>query len=209
MTTGRRRRLAIFTRYPEPGTTKTRLVPALGPDGAADLQRRMTERTLDRMRDLSRPGEPRVDLEIRTSGGTPSSFARWLGPGRSFVDQGAGDLGARMLRTFEDATREGFHATVIIGVDAPELSSTHVREAFDRLARGDLALGPAEDGGYYLIGATRPMPALFADMPWGTGSVLATTLDRARGLGLEAHLLETLRDVDRPEDLRTWHAATD
>ena len=111
-------RLIIFTRYPTPGTTKTRLIPALGPEGAAELQRKMTEHTLASLSPLQEAG---VEIEVRYEGGDEVAMTEWLGDDLLFTPQGAGDLGQRMERAFREAFTAGVHKTVIVGSDCPGL----------------------------------------------------------------------------------------
>jgi uncharacterized protein len=195
-------RLIIFTRFPEPGKTKTRLIPALGPKGAADLQRQMTEQTLIWVRRLA--AESTVALEVRFEGGNKRGFQKWLGQGLHFVPQGIGNLGKRMARAFQEAFQEGAGFVVLIGSDCPGLSPSIGSEAFAALEGHDVVLGPANDGGYYLIGLRQMVPQLFDAIPWGTEIVFSKTLDIAKGLGLRMHCLVPLDDVDRPEDLPVW-----
>ena len=202
-----RDRLIIFTRYPEPGTTKTRLIPCLGPEGAADLQRQMTARVLSQARALR--DRRRLDLEVRHEGGTDLLMRTWLGDGVDYVDQGEGDLGQRMDRTLRDALQQGAVAAVLIGSDIPGITSALLAKAFAKLEAGKVVLGPATDGGYYLIGLTAldmaaVSAAIFADMPWGTSLVLQETCRRLVRLGLSYILLDPLTDIDRPEDLSLW-----
>ncbi len=97
---------------------------------------------------------------------------------------------------------------VLIGSDCPEITAQILSSAFSQLTDYDLVLGPARDGGYYLIGLTAPYPELFQDLPWGTAAVLANTQTRAAQLGLKTALLEPLTDIDRPEDLPGWEKIT-
>ncbi len=198
-------RLIIFTRFPEPHKTKTRLIPALGPGGAADLQRRMTRHTLDTVHKLAKRFS--LSLEVRFEGGTAQKMAQRFGSDVSYRPQGPGDLGARMERAFADAFREGAQRAVIVGTDCPDLSQDLLRDAFERLATSDLVLGPAVDGGYYLIGLRHPTPPLFDSIQWGSEEVLEKTISLAGNLALDVSLLRTLSDVDRPEDLPVWHRA--
>lgn len=198
-------RLIIFTRFPEPHKTKTRLIPALGPEGAADLQRRMTRRTLDTVRKLA-VSIP-LSLEVRFEGGTAQKMAQRFGSDMSYRPQGPGDLGARMERAFADAFREGACRTVIVGADCPDLSQDLLRDAFRHLATSDVVLGPAVDGGYYLIGLRQPRPSLFDSIQWGSEAVFERTISLAGNLALDVSSLRTLSDVDRPEDLPVWRRA--
>ncbi len=199
------RHLIIFTRYPEAHKTKTRLIPALGPEGAAALQYEMTLHT------LRWAGRLRSDLglsvEVRFEGGDEARMRDRFGNGFSYRPQGPGDLGCRMARAVQEGCRSGAQRTVIIGTDCPDISPQLVLTAFDRLITHDLVLGPAADGGYYLIGLRRPDSDLFSDIDWGTGRVFFDTLVRAKQLSLSVFQLETLRDVDRPEDIAVWHRA--
>ena len=193
--TAQRERLIVFTRYPEPGRTKTRLIPALGPDGAADLQRRMTRHVLHQADGLA------AETEIWYEGGGDARMRECFGADRAYRQQSPGDIGERMLAAFTDAFNSGASRVVLIGTDCPGISPALLRQALDALQRNDLVLGPAADGGYYLIGLKRPIPELFDGLPWSTGAVLEATLRICRDLGLKVELLDELRDVDRPEDL--------
>ena len=129
-------------------------------------------------------------------------MAGWLGRDLDYVIQSEGDLGDRMRLAFEKGFRQGWQRVVLIGSDLPELTPSIIRESFDRLASHDLVLGPAQDGGYYLIGLKASCPELFGNpIVWGTKEVLKNTLITADQLGLRTALLVRLRDVDRPEDL--------
>jgi len=200
------RRLILFTRYPLPGRTKTRLIPALGEQGAADLHRAMTEHTVEAVRPL---GEEGVRIEVRYEGGNLSSMAGWLGQNLLFLPQGEGDLGGRMDRAFRDSVKEGAGKTVIVGTDCPDLDAQDIREAFQILDSNSVVLGPAADGGYYLIGIQSGAPerlygALFTTIPWGTSEVFSSTVNALASAGIQAGLLDEKADVDEPEDLVHW-----
>jgi rSAM/selenodomain-associated transferase 2/rSAM/selenodomain-associated transferase 1 len=195
-------RLIIFARYPEPGKTKTRLIPALGPKGAADLHRRMSEHTMAwarRLKDTSG-----LSLEVRYVGGDEHQIKQWLGLDIPCFHQGDGNLGGRMGRAFQETFQAGMNRVIIVGTDCPHLTDDLVQGAFKVLNHDDLVLGPAKDGGYYLIGLIRPIAELFSEVPWGTPEVLKKTLRIAEALQLRVSLLEPLDDVDRPEDLSVW-----
>ena len=197
--------LVVLTRYPVPGRTKTRLIPALGPQGAADLHAELVEHTLcwvDRLR-----RDMRVRVEIAFAGGSQRVMAQWLGPQVAYRAQGAGDLGVRIREAFDGAFRAGMERVVVVGTDCPGLTDDIVHHAFEHLADHDVALGPATDGGYYLIGLSKPAPALFTGLAWGSEDVLARTLEIAEQRGLSVARLEPLDDVDRPEDLHVWRAS--
>jgi uncharacterized protein len=203
------RRLILFARYPVPGRAKTRLIPALGAAGAAALHRRLVLRSL-RTASQACQAVP-ADLEVRFDGGTEQAMSHWLGDSAHFVPQGTGDLGERMAGAFEQSFDTGSRATVIIGSDCPSLSPEIIRAAFARLKQTPVVLGPSWDGGYYLIGLSRPMPELFRGIPWGTDRVLADSLAVLQRRGCKPALLDSLEDIDRPEDLPAWRrvAATE
>ena len=185
-------RLVLFTRFPEPGRAKTRLIPALGPDGAARVHRRLTERSVAAMRASGLP------VEVRITGAEPEAFATWLGGDLAFVPQGRGDLGERLARASADAP------VILLGADTPALSAARLVEAAAARTRRAGVLGPAEDGGYWLLGLSRAMPFLFVDMPWSTDAVFRLTRERLVSAGIQPALLATLADCDRPDDLARW-----
>lgn len=200
MTSNRgKERLIIFTRYPEPGKTKTRLIPALGAKGAANLQRQMTEHTIDRVRELTT--FRLLSVEVYFSGGNLELMQDWLGWDVTYQPQCAGDLGERMVSAFQASFAAGMTGVVIIGTDCPDLNTSMMAKAFELLNEKDLVLGPARDGGYYLIGLRRLIPELFKGISWSTAEVLQQTVAIAQKLELVVAYLSVLNDIDRPEDL--------
>lgn len=200
-------RLIVFTRYPEPGKTKTRLIPLLGPNGAADLHQKMTEHTILQIKKLLK--QHLFDVEIHYDGADNNRMKDWLGADFNYLSQKRGDLGFRMKRCFEDVFASGATRAVIIGTDIPEITPTTILKAFNSLKHKPLVLGPAKDGGYYLIGFQkdafdRPISPLFTGIQWGERDVLNKTLQMAMDLDLDVSLLEELEDVDRPENLAVW-----
>jgi len=190
--------LAVFLKAPRPGTVKTRLVPALGEAGAARLYRALAEvvvaATRPRAGEYDRllffaPAEARAEMEA------------WL-PGEIWIAQEGTDLGARMSAAFAEAFRRGAGRVVLVGSDVPALSRGDVLTALASLPEHDVVLGPAADGGYYLVGLRRPIPVLFTGMAWSTAGVFAATMERAAGLGLSVEVLPERRDVDTVQDLR-------
>ncbi len=184
-------RVVLFTRYPAPGHAKTRLIPAIGADRAAQVHRTLTERTVQAVL------ESGLALELRVTGAPLAEFADWLGAS-SIVDQGAGDLGARLARAGPP------YPTLFIGADAPDLTSDILRNAADVLTRADAVIGPAEDGGYWLLGLARAVDGVFDAVDWGTNIVFRQTMDRLTAAGIDLVLLPELADCDRPEDLARW-----
>lgn len=197
-----KRRLILFARYPVAGRVKTRLVPALGAEAAVGLHRRLVLRTLRTAHGVCQAKN--IELQIHFDGGTQEAMSHWLGSTWRYRRQGEGDLGERMAEAFDDSFREGASATVVIGSDCPSLSPAPVLAAFDALQSHSVVFGPATDGGYYLVGLTRPIPRLFQGVPWGTNSVLKESLAILSGNGDKPALLEPLDDLDRPEDLSSW-----
>jgi rSAM/selenodomain-associated transferase 1 len=197
--------LIIFSRYPEAGRSKTRLIPALGASGAALLHEDMTRHTLKTAAGLARDYPVRV--EVHFAGGDEGLMRQVFGGDFPYRRQAAGDLGQKMQAALKGALSRGASRAVVIGTDCPGLTASRLRQAFEALTTRELVLGPAPDGGYYLIGCRRVWPELFADIPWGTEQVWARTLAAARGAGLTPQVLEPLPDVDRPEDLPVWEAA--
>ncbi|MGB3507733.1 MAG: TIGR04282 family arsenosugar biosynthesis glycosyltransferase [Microcoleaceae cyanobacterium] len=193
------RHLIIFTRYPEPGKTKTRLIPALGEEGSANLQRQMTEQTIAKVKQLVKFVS--LSFEIRFAGGNIQLMQNWLGSDLKHQQQGEGNLGDRMTIAFQSAFNKGNKYVVIIGIDCPKLTIDIIIQAFEKLTQTDLVIGPAIDGGYYLIGLSQFIPELFREINWGSAQVLEKTLTIAQLLNLVVGYLPILSDIDRPEDL--------
>ncbi|BCO07718.1 hypothetical protein GF1_00940 [Desulfolithobacter dissulfuricans] len=200
--------LIIFTRYPRPGEVKTRLIPALGPEGATDLHRTLTERMMTSGRILAslRP----VDLHIFYTGADISLMQQWLGSEATYHVQEGATLGERMAHALETMIEAGGSRILLVGSDCPFLDPDLLATALDRLRHKDAVLGPAVDGGYYLIGIHRGVKVhalrhLFENIPWGSSRVFARTMERIREAGLSCSLLPRHRDIDRPDDLAHLH----
>ena len=192
------RRLLILVRAPRVGQAKTRLIPALGADGAALLHERLTHHCVET---LAPSRHWRTELHCEP--GVDEPLFREIA--RDFqVElhiQVPGDLGQRMFGALAGACRQT-RSAVLIGSDCPLLTGRDIRTAFDRLEAGDDAvIGPAEDGGYYLIGLRHVDPMLFTDIAWGGDAVLAATRERLRHCRWAWSELESRWDVDRPADL--------
>lgn len=196
-------RLIIFTRYPEPGKTKTRMIPALGEVGAANLQRQMTEYTLIKTRDWQ--SNRCLSLEVYFAGGNESLMQAWLGNDLVYRQQSKGDLGQRMMSALQQSFADQMTKVVMIGIDCPDVNQRLINEAFDQLNHHDLVLGPAADGGYYLVGLSHFIPDLFTDIQWGTSQVFSKTKEIAKNLQLSTYYLSVLHDVDCPKDLHFWN----
>jgi uncharacterized protein len=201
MATGTRTggRVAVFAKAPIPGEVKTRLIPALGEQGAAALYRALVTRAIETAVDA---GIGPVELWCASNVGHPF----FVECSRRFVvklvEQGEGDLGARMQRALTAMLSSAVHA-LIVGSDIPAMTPDYLRAADAALAQGhDAVLGPAQDGGYVLIGLRRVAPGLFEHVRWSEPDVLAVTRTRITGLGWRHLELPVLWDVDRPEDLK-------
>jgi uncharacterized protein len=221
-------RLVLFARYPTPGAAKTRLIPAIGPNGAAAIHRKLTERTLTIL------GGSGCPVELQATGAALRSFRNWListpplqGRGKGWgasdtspsntatadtlhpnpsseveglklVEQADGDLTDRLTGALNPAP------VIFFGADTPDLSIGIVKAAIKALVSQDVVIGPAEDGGYYLLGMARPYPDLLHGIDWSTEQVFAQTMAKAKVAKLRVSVLETLADCDRPEDLARW-----
>ncbi|MBL8510911.1 MAG: TIGR04282 family arsenosugar biosynthesis glycosyltransferase [Betaproteobacteria bacterium] len=187
----------IFAKAPEPGQVKTRLIPALGAEHAALLHTALTERLIET---AQQSGADYVELCCAPDADhaffhdCQEDFDVALG------EQGGGNLGERMLRALNRVLK--VHPKVIVvGADCPALTAAHMSAAAAALDAVDVVLAPAEDGGYTLIGARRTHPAMFDGTDWGSETVLAEQRRNLDACGLSRLEIETLWDVDRPEDL--------
>lgn len=195
----------VFAKAPRPGQAKTRLIPALGARGAADLARRMLEHTLAVACDA---GIGPVDLCVAPDAADPVVAELSARHRATTSAQGDGDLGIRMDRALTRALRS-LPRALLIGTDCPALDAHMLRTAAARLTDHDAVFVPALDGGYVLVGLRRPAPGLFTDIGWSTPGVMTATRARARTLGLRLAALDPVADVDVPEDLEhlpsAWH----
>lgn len=193
--------MLVFARAPLAGAVKTRLIPALGAQGAMDLHRQLVSRTLQRA--CAARG---AQVQLWIAGDPLDTFVqdcarRFRTP--VFEQRGA-DLGRRMADAFERAL-SGLDRTagcVLVGTDCPAQTVQDLEQAAEALRSHDAVLQPAEDGGYVLVGLKRPQAELFAAIDWGSPRVTEQTLQRAASLGLALHLLRTLPDLDSASDLQ-------
>lgn len=190
-------RLLIFAKSPVPGQVKTRLIPALGAQGTAALAERLLERTLTEL-----AGAALAPLELWCAPDCHHPTITRLCARLDVVchAQCAGDLGARLQAAAADALCRATRV-LLVGADIPALDAAYCATALDALDSHEAVLGPAEDGGYVLLGIKRAAPDLFRDMPWGDDRVGAITQARIEALGWRCAILPTLWDLDRPEDL--------
>lgn len=199
------RHLLIFARLPELGRVKTRLAAGIGEAAALVVY----EELLALTRAAAAGVAARKTLWL--AGGPAAAAAPaslWPAAECAQQPQPDGDLGVKMAAAFTAAFAAGATAAVVIGTDCPDLRAGHLEAAFAQLATHDLVLGPAADGGYYLLGMKAFQPNLFVHKPWSTAAVRAATLADAQRLGLRVAHLPMLRDVDTAEDLRAWRGGS-
>lgn len=192
-------RLVVFAKAPQPGRAKTRLIPALGAQGAADLARRMLQHTLDQ---ALAANVGTVELCMGPAPGAPAWAGVDLPAGVECCDQGAGDLGQRMARAVDRVTTTLAQPVLLMGTDCPALSAQHIIQAAQQLKQHDAVILPVADGGYVLIGLHAPCSSVFADdMAWSTAVVAGETLRRWAALGHSVWAGPLLHDIDVPDDL--------
>jgi uncharacterized protein len=205
--------LVVFARAPERGRVKTRLAAAIGDDAALACYRALGAAVVDALRPPVAPDGRRAwrTIVAHTPADAAPALAAWLTPahdGLAYEPQADGDLGARMRAAAERAAAGGADRVVVVGTDCPDVDAATVAAALDALGRADVVLGPALDGGYYLVGIRAPVAracaALFDGVPWSAPDTLAVSLARAAAAGLTVAQLAPLRDVDTEEDWRWW-----
>ncbi|WP_201983879.1 TIGR04282 family arsenosugar biosynthesis glycosyltransferase [Hymenobacter rubidus] len=195
--------LLVFARVPALGRVKSRLAAGVGETAALAVYQELLAITRAA---VAASGISATVWLADTAGIEPTAgeAAHW--PELATRCQPAGDLGERMATAFAAAFSAGAGRVAIIGTDCPGLRAAHLTQAHDLLATHDVVLGPATDGGYYLLGLRQPRPELFEDKAWSTATVLADTVADAQRLGLRVALLPELRDVDTADDLAAWRA---
>ena len=183
-------RLHIFCRWPEPGKAKTRLIPDFGPEGAAAIYTKLLAHTVEVAR------ESGIPFELRATGAEPDVFRSALGEELRVIDQGEGDLTDKLARVPAPA--------IVIGSDCPGLTPQHLWAAHDTLATEEMVIGPASDGGYYLLGYNNDARFAFENMPWSTDKVFEETLRRFVARGIRPAVMPELSDIDTAADLEDW-----
>ena len=193
--------LIVFVKNPIPGAVKTRLQTRYAPDQVAALYTAFVRDVLARAESIDIDQRviafdpPDAESEVRALFGGGIE-AQW-----QYVPQVQDDLGARMREALVQQLDAGASAAVLIGTDIPSLPARHITRAFDLLRAKDVVLGPSTDGGYYLVGISKPMPEIFEDVEWSTSSVLAQTIDRVQRAGHTLGLVPPYFDVDTPDEL--------
>ena len=197
----RSEKLLVFVRAPRPGAVKTRLAQAIGAVPACAAYRRIVATLLIHLQSLAA-----VELCF-TPDNAMAEIQPWLKKGWQAAPQGDGDLGLRLHSAFERAFAAGAQRVLAIGSDCPMVTADLLREAWDGLQTHDVVLGPATDGGYWLIGLRQLQPNLFRGVQWSTEDVFAETIRRVQHAGLSVRLLRELTDVDTDRDWRAFLAA--
>ena len=199
--------LAVMAKAPIPGTVKTRLVPPLTQEQAAELYHALLSDQLEHLASLEA-----VDLYVAFTPSAAMPLIASIAPAgyRCFAQRG-GDLGERMNEVFAELWRRGYGSLIVIGSDLPPVPLDTFRLAFAHLSAGGkrVVLGPSRDGGYYLVGMNQPVPEMFSAMTWSDKRVLEATTERLTQLGIDFGLLPQWFDVDTVEDLDSLRAISD
>ncbi len=193
------RRLLIFLKFPKPGRVKTRLAAQIGDEAACGIYQACIELTLERLRVFQEQTilclEPAEAIDPART---------WLGEDWRIQPQRGSTLGDRLIQATLSAFAEGARQVVVIGTDSPWLAPQDIDAAFLVLNQQDVVVGPTDDGGYYLLGSSRPFPSLFGGIAWSTAAVLAQTQARVTALGLAMHTLEAGYDLDFVADVEKF-----
>ncbi len=190
------RQLLIFLKYPTPGLVKTRLAISLGAEAAAEIARVCTELTLSRLQTFQCDATLYVDPPQQHA-----QLREWLGPTWRMQPQAGVTLGDRLRDATDRAFAQGAKRVVVIGTDSPWLQPVDIEKAWAALSSTDVVIGPAADGGYYLIGLSQPAPCIFSDVAWSSSAVYVQTQQNTQALRLTLKVLPLGYDIDRMEDV--------
>jgi len=194
--------IILFARLPEKGKVKTRLASTLGDDFAYEFYKICAEHAIIECRNLSLEGISTYffyDELINEEG-----LKKWAGAGFEFFHQHGKDLGERMMNAFKTVFAAGIGRAVLIGSDIPDISSLIIKQAVESLDNNSLVIGPAKDGGYYLIGMKKLHEFLFNEISWGTENVFTSTIEKIKLNNLSVCLTEELFDIDTEGKLKEW-----
>ena len=192
--------LLFMLKIPKTGYVKTRLAAEMGAQAACDAYRQIVEHLFEEL-------APYCSIEVHYTPGNKNARAameNWLGTQHSYFPQPKGDLGRRMHSAVKGAFSRNAQSVVLLGGDCPYVDPTTIQKTAENLNSSDVVIGPALDGGYYLLGLNKPQPALFRNIVWGTETVFKTTLERAKKKKLTVHSLPPAEDVD---DFPSWYRA--
>jgi uncharacterized protein len=195
------RALLLFARNPKLGEVKTRLTPRFTPQEALQLHEALLADSLDLLNRCGAQARAVTRLYLSEAGKLGEEVASHLGSAETMVQRGR-DLGERLLHAFRQSQEEGYSGIVVLGSDSPHLPDSYVSRAFEALSSSDMVVGPARDGGYYLLGASRLHESLLAGMPWGTAQLYRETVRKARKEAVSLASLPAWYDVDLPETVQ-------
>ena len=189
--------LVVFARPPVPGKVKTRLAREVGDDKAAQIYRELLDHAFQMIESL--PKDIKCAIAWDNSNNNRAEYTkhhRWIQP--------SGNLGEKMSWAISHSIEKGAGKAMIIGTDCPTITLSTITDAFQTLDNAEVVLGPAEDGGYYLVGAKQVIPALFPDLQWGTNLVLQETIKSLENAGISYSLLDLKYDIDTWDDWKRW-----
>ena len=181
----------VFVKNIKLGTVKTRLAKTIGDFGAFEVYSELVK--------ITEEATEQLDIDKRIYFSNAIVDHQWKGEFKA-VQHGA-DLGERMLNAFKDGFNEGYEKIVLIGSDLPDINSTHIKNGLDALTTNEVVFGPAEDGGYYLVGMSKLNPEIFTNKPWSQPNLLQLTLQELQSNKISVGTLDTLNDIDTYEDL--------
>ncbi len=190
--------LIVFVKNSIPGKVKTRLARTLGDDRAIEVYHELQEQTEQVTRFLQ------VNKYVYYSDSIPAKLSLWPEAWYQHRVQQGADLGERMKNAFDEVFSEGYKRICLIGSDCPYLSQDILRKAFNRLSETEVVIGPSRDGGYYLLGLTRPHGELFTDVMWGGNEIFDATILKFIALGMIWYELPILEDIDTAADLERY-----
>lgn len=189
--------IQVFVKAPEPGKVKTPLIPELGETLARDIHVRLLESVLAQVQ------QAEVDIELWVAGDMSHPYVQELGNRFTLFEQHGIDLGERMYNALLHGLQCHQHV-LLVGGDAYSLTPGYLAQAFVALQHQDMVFGPAQDGGYILVGANKLHPDTFLDIDWGTASVLQEQLENCERCGLHTALLESRWDIDTVADIKQY-----
>lgn len=184
--------ILFFVKYPTPGAVKTRLAKSIGQQTAARVYRQLADNNFDVLRNNTQADV----IVVFDPTENASQFEEWLAGAAGYVPQQGVSLGDRLIHAFQWAFDQGYRQVVVFGSDTLGLTTEIVAHSFDALKEAQVVVGPANDGGYYLIGLRESQPQLFENIDWSTSHVLSQTQDIIKQLNLKACLLHSLDDFD-------------
>jgi rSAM/selenodomain-associated transferase 1 len=192
--------LGVFAKYPEPGKVKSRIAREIGEEEAARIYRSLAERVFKETTPAERGYGRIVFYHPHT---LKAGFEKWL-PGERLILQRGRDIGEKMENALRDLFALGAEKAAVVGVDIPDLDRDIIKQCYIELDSSDVVMGPALDGGYYLIGMKKLHPEIFRGIPWSSGQVYEATIEILHRLQLSVSTLNRLSDVDTVEDLRKF-----